>query len=191
MFPLQTHAQAGPHASPHPPGDRLYQESWKLIWRLLCRWTPKPLNPWRLWVLRRAGAVVEVPCYVDASARIFDPRRLVLRRRSCLGERAEIYNLAPVELCEASTVAQGCYLCTGTHDFSAPSLNLQTAPIRIGPGAFLGARVLVLPGVSVGANTVVGAGAVLSRDTDADAIWAGNPARRIRDRPGGPGRRPD
>ncbi len=191
MFPLQTYSQAGPHASPHPPGDRLYQESWKLIWRLLCRWTPKPLNPWRLWVLRRAGAVVEGSCYVDASARIFDPRRLVLRRRSCLGERAEIYNLAPVELGEASTVAQGCYLCTGTHDFSVPSLNLQTAPIRIGPGAFLGARALVLPGVCVGANTVVGAGSVLSRDTDADAIWAGNPARRIRDRPGGPGRRPD
>jgi acetyltransferase-like isoleucine patch superfamily enzyme len=47
-------------------------------------------------------------------------------------------------------------------------------------GAWIGANAVLLPGVEVGRNAVVGAGAVVTRDVPAHSVAAGNPARVIR-----------
>jgi len=54
------------------------------------------------------------------------------------------------------------------------------APVRIGDGTWLGARALVLPGVTIGRRVVVAAGAVVTRDVPDDVLVAGNPARVVR-----------
>ena len=51
---------------------------------------------------------------------------------------------------------------------------------RVTIGAWLGARVVVLPGVTVGQGAVVGAGAVVTRDCKPDSVYAGVPARLVR-----------
>jgi maltose O-acetyltransferase len=53
-------------------------------------------------------------------------------------------------------------------------------PIRIGHNVWLGGGVIVLPGVTIGDNTVVGAGAVVTRDLPPDVVAVGNPARVTR-----------
>lgn len=53
-------------------------------------------------------------------------------------------------------------------------------PIEIGPNAWLGGGVIVCPGVTIGANAVVGAGSVVTRDVPAQVFAAGNPARVVR-----------
>jgi maltose O-acetyltransferase len=53
-------------------------------------------------------------------------------------------------------------------------------PIAVGVNVWLGGGVIVCPGVSIGTNTVVGAGAVVVRDLPADVVAVGNPARVIR-----------
>jgi maltose O-acetyltransferase len=58
-----------------------------------------------------------------------------------------------------------------------------TAPITLGDNVWLGGGVIVLPGVSIGENTVVGAGAVVSRDLPANVIATGVPARVTRTLP--------
>jgi acetyltransferase-like isoleucine patch superfamily enzyme len=64
----------------------------------------------------------------------------------------------------------------GFHDWTKhPSL-----PIRISRGAWLGARVIVLKGVTIGEKSVVGAGSVVTKSVDRETIVAGNPARTIR-----------
>jgi len=52
--------------------------------------------------------------------------------------------------------------------------------VRIGDGAYLGAGVTVLPGVTIGANALVAAGAVVTRDVAPLTVVAGVPARRVR-----------
>ena len=54
-------------------------------------------------------------------------------------------------------------------------------PITIADNVWLGGGAIVLPGVSIGENTVVGAGAVVSRDLPAGVVAVGNPARVIRE----------
>jgi maltose O-acetyltransferase len=53
-------------------------------------------------------------------------------------------------------------------------------PIDIGPNAWLGGGALVCPGVSIGANSVIGAGSVVTRDIPANVVAVGNPCRVLR-----------
>lgn len=53
-------------------------------------------------------------------------------------------------------------------------------PVHIGKNCWLGAGVIVLPGVHIGDNTVVGAGSVVTRDLPADVVAVGNPCRVLR-----------
>jgi maltose O-acetyltransferase len=55
------------------------------------------------------------------------------------------------------------------------------SPIAIGDNVWLGGGVIVCPGVSIGANTTIGAGAVVTRDIPTNVFAAGNPCRVIRE----------
>lgn len=65
------------------------------------------------------------------------------------------------------------------HDWSTT----VSKPIRICKGAWIGARSIVLKGVTIGEGSVVGAGSVVTKDVPAWTIVAGNPARVIREIP--------
>lgn len=117
--------------------------------------------------------------FVHQRARITLPWNLILHHRACLGDRANVYSLGEIEIGAAATVAQEAYLCTGTHQFGSPNLELQTAKITIGDGAFICARAFLLPGVTIGPRAIVGACAVVSRDVPENGRVAGNPARPV------------
>lgn len=74
-------------------------------------------------------------------------------------------------------------LATAGHPI-APSLRAQgyqyNLPIHIGENCWLGAGVTVLPGVTIGDNTVVGAGALVTRDLPSDVVAVGTPAKILR-----------
>lgn len=55
----------------------------------------------------------------------------------------------------------------------------RLAPIKIGNKCFLGESVIVLPGVSIGEHSIIGAGAVVTKDIKAGSVAAGNPAKVI------------
>ena len=105
-----------------------------------------------------------------------------MKHRACLGERANAYSLGKIEILEGATVAQETYLCTGTHDFNDPTLQLITKRIMIGKNAFIGVRTMVLPGVTIGDRAIVGAMSVVSKDVPDHQIVAGNPAKKIGER---------
>ena len=53
-------------------------------------------------------------------------------------------------------------------------------PVKVASGVWIGGRAVVCPGVSIGENTVVGAGSVVVRDLPANVFAAGNPCKVIR-----------
>jgi putative colanic acid biosynthesis acetyltransferase WcaF len=180
MNPPRTHPQRDAYASPWGWRRRAAMFLWTLAWPIACAWTPKPLNAWRLLVLRAFGATLHGRPFVHQRARIEHPWNLTLHHRACLGDRAAAYALDAIVVQEGATIAQEAYLCTGTHDFALPHRPLATAPIVVGRDAFVGARAFVLPGVTLGARCIVGAAAVVTRDVAYDTTVGGNPARALR-----------
>ncbi len=176
--PNQTNA----YDTPWQPGHRVMRVFWEICWFVFCQWTPKPLNTWRLFWLRVFEAKIEGTPFVHQRARIAVPWNLTLRDRACLGDRANAYSLGEIDIGERATIAQEVYLSTGSHDFSQSGMPLTTAKITIEPDAFVGARAFVLPGVTIGARSVIGACSVVTKDVPPDMIAAGNPCRVLRPR---------
>ena len=151
---------------------------WRVIWRLCCAWTPKFFNPWRLIILRIFGAKIEGLPFVHSTARIEIPWHLTLQHRACLGSKVNAYSLGLLEIHEGATVAQEVYLCTGTHDFESANLQLVTKPIIIEKNVFIGARTMVLPGVTIRNGAVIGAQSVVAKDIPPNEVFGGNPAKK-------------
>jgi putative colanic acid biosynthesis acetyltransferase WcaF len=166
-------------ASPWSFRVRLRKISWEFCWILFCLWTPKPLNGWRLFWLRIYGCKVYGKPFVHQRSKISIPWNLTLHHQSCIGDSANLDSLGEIEICSGATVAQEAYLSTGTHDFTHPSRPLLTSKITIGEMAFLGARVFVLPGITIGDYAIVGACSVVTKDVPPYSIFAGNPAKSI------------
>ena len=66
-------------------------------------------------------------------------------------------------------------------DYASDEKGIASAPVVIGEDALLGARVIVLKGVSIGKGSIVGAGSVVTKDVPPMQVWAGNPASFIKE----------
>ena len=174
--------QSSQFESPWNLVERIRMILWEWTWNLLCSWTPKPFNIWRLIILKSFGAKIQGIPFVHQRARIQIPWNLTLRHRACLGDRANAYSLGRIEIEEGATVAQEAYLCTGTHDFQDPAIPLQISRIHIGREAFIGARAMILPGITIGEKAVVGAQSVVTKNVPPAVTVAGNPAITIQTR---------
>lgn len=58
---------------------------------------------------------------------------------------------------------------------------LERCPVMIGSNVITGADVIILGGVHIGDNVMIGAGSVVTKDIPSNSVWAGNPAKWIKD----------
>ena len=80
-------------------------------------------------------------------------------------------------------IAPGVHIYTATHPIDAEARRSgaeYALPVSIGDSAWLGGGAIICPGVTIGENTVVGAGSVVTRDLPANVVAAGNPCRVVR-----------
>ena len=81
-------------------------------------------------------------------------------------------------------IAPNCCFSTAGHpiDFVQRNEGLEFAyPIKVGNNVWIGAGVIVLPGVTIGDNSIIGAGSVVNKDIPANMIAVGNPCRVLRE----------
>ena len=90
--------------------------------------------------------------------------------------------MAPIKIGANTTVSQGAYLCTASHDISDPLNHLITAPIIIEDQTWVGAKAFIGMGVTVRQGAVIGATASVYKDVDAWTVVGGNPAKFIKKR---------
>ena len=104
--------------------------------------------------------------------------------RSFVNYGAVFLDVATITIGDDVQLATDVQLLTATHPLDAETRRIgweSGAPIVIESGAWLGGGVIVCPGVTIGADTVVGAGSVVAKDLPAGVLAVGNPCRPIRD----------
>ena len=90
---------------------------------------------------------------------------------------------APIEIGNDVQIGPSVQLYTAQHPLDAEvrRSGLESAlPIRIGNDVWIGGGSVVLPGVTIGARSVVGAGSVVVHNVPPDSLVVGNPARMVR-----------
>jgi len=163
--------------------NRARRALWSAAWLLLARWTPAPLHPWRVFILRCFGADIVRPAYVYADVEIWAPWNLRMDRYGALGPGVRCYNMAPISVGSRAVVSQHAHLCAASHDYRDPDFRLTAHPIEVGDRAWICAGATVGPGVVVGEGAILALGAVTTRNLDPWTIYAGNPAVRVKARP--------
>ncbi len=98
------------------------------------------------------------------------PWKLSIGDNSWVGTDAELYNIDNIVIGSDVCISQHVYLCTGSHDRRSPTFEFDNGPIVIEDGAWLCARSTVLRGVTIGANSVVGATSLVTSDVPPDSI---------------------
>jgi maltose O-acetyltransferase len=123
------------------------------------------------------GAFIKPPFFVDYGENIH------IGARTFANYNLVALDVAPITIGADCQIGPNVQLLTPTHPIEPEPRRdkLEGAqPIVIGDNVWLGGGVIVCPGVTIGENSVIGAGAVVTRDIPANVVAVGNPARVIR-----------
>ena len=128
----------------------------------------------------RARSQLEHQIHIKATS---DTARIHLGRDVFVGFNSEFDISERVWIGDVVLIAPGCFITDYTHLHAAEqpiaAQGCESKAIRIEDDVWLGAHVVVLPGVTIGKGAVVAAGAVVNRDVAPMSIVAGVPAREI------------
>lgn len=102
-----------------------------------------------------------------------------------LGRGSHVVADAPITIGADVYCGPYCYITSTNHSYDDPEQPIgkqwpRAEPVTIGPGSWLGAGAMVLPGARLGRNVVVAAGAVVRGEVPDHTVVAGAPARPVR-----------
>lgn len=142
----------------------------------------------RVFLLRLAGLKIHPTSRVSSGVFI-GGKSLSIGKYSFVNINCFMDGCAPIKIGDNVRIGSYAKLLTGTHTINSgvlrrggSSQNLYL-PIEIKQGCWIGLGAIILPGVTVAQGCVVGAGAVVTKSTESNGLYIGNPARRIKDLP--------
>lgn len=125
---------------------------------------------------------------VHESFRLFPPfstdfgKNLRFGERVFLNSGCRFQDQGGIDIGDDALIGHNAVITTLNHQLDpARRADLHPAPVRIGRGAWLGANVTVLPGVTIGDGAVIGAGSVVTKDVAPLTVSVGVPARPVRE----------
>lgn len=135
-----------------------------------------------------ANVKIDVPFYCDYGVNISMGNNVIININ------CTFVDCNKIEIGNNVLIASNVQIYTATHpvdvneriiaDWEESSghafFNTFTAPVKIGNNVWIGGGVIILPGVTIGDNSVIGAGSVVARSIPADCVAVGNPCRVIR-----------
>lgn len=155
---------------------------WYFVNALIVRANWNPFMGIKIFLLRMFGAKIGKGLIIKNNVIIKSPWFLTLGDNVWLGENCWIDNLDRVNIGNNVCISQGAMLLTGNHDYTCASFPYRNAPIEIKDGAWIGAKSIVCPGVTVWENAILTVGSIATKDMEANIIYQGNPAQKVRER---------
>lgn len=139
-------------------------------------------------LLRMLGYAVDSKARI-ASGVFIGSRKLRMAPRSFVNINCFLDGCDYIDLGEYVHLGPYVKILTGTHTYDhsvfrrgGNSVDVQK-PVVIKRGSWIGMGALIMPGVVIEEGCIIGAGAVVTRSTEANGLYLGNPARRVKDLP--------
>lgn len=103
---------------------------------------------------------------------------------SIIGDCARLDARFGIEIGKNVNLSTGVWIWTAQHDYNSPTFATEgkCGKVIIGDRAWIGSRVIVLPGVTIGEGAVVASGAIVTKDVEPYALVGGIPAKKIGER---------
>lgn len=155
---------------------------WYFVNALLVRASWNPFMGIKIALLRMFGAKIGKGLVIKNNVVIKSPWNLTVGDDCWLGENCWIDNLDKVCIGNNVCISQGALLLTGNHDYTVFSMPYRNGAITLEDGAWIGAKAVVCPGVTVHRNAILTVGSVATKEMEENGIYQGNPAVRVRTR---------
>lgn len=156
--------------------------SWALFELLFVTSAWQPSSRLRVAVLRLFGAEIGQGVIFRSRTRVRFPWKLKIGNRAWIGEGVWIHNQNLVEIGEDAAVSQETFITTGSHAHRK-DMGLITRPIKIGAGAWVTSRCIILGGADIGESSIVVPGTVVTGRVPRNAVWGTREkAQRLNDR---------
>lgn len=166
----------------HPGGSALKRLLWLYVNALLFKTSLLPVSSMKIGLLKLFGAKVGEQVVIKPCVNIKYPWLLTIGSYCWIGENVWIDNLVQVTLGNHVCLSQGALLLTGNHNYKSVSFDLITGPIDLEDGVWICAQATVCPGITIGSHAVLTTGSVAVSNLEANGIYQGNPAVKIRSR---------
>jgi putative colanic acid biosynthesis acetyltransferase WcaF len=158
----------------------------RLAWMMVNRAFLQTTFPWpsgiKARLLRAFGARVGRGVVIKPRVNVKYPWHLSVGDHSWIGEGVWLDSLAAVRIGANACLSQGVMIETGNHDWSRPTFDLIVKDVVVEDGAWAAVRSLLLPGSRLATHAILGAGSVLSGDTEPFGVYVGTPAKKVKER---------
>lgn len=132
-------------------------------------------------ILKRSFRSCGVACSIDLPTIIRGGEHIDVGDRVSINAFVHIWGQGGLSIGSDTLIASHVAITTLTHEVKSDprQATLLTKATIIGRNVWIGSHAVIMPGVHIGDNAVVGAGAVVTRDVPADSVVAGVPARPL------------
>ena len=146
------------------------------------------------WIQGQGVLSVGDDVVMDGKSSILFAARYAIAPRLSIGEGTFVGHNCTFAIADSVQIGRRCLLSTDVcfRDYDGHPINAAdraaglhadndaVLPIQIGDNVWIGMRAIILKGVTIGNNSIVGAGAVVTKDVPANAVVAGNPAKLVK-----------
>ncbi len=141
-----------------------------------------PSHNVRRFFYRMAGVKIGVGSALHMGTRFYNPANIHIGRDTIIGEGAVLDGRALLRIGDHVDMASDVMIYNCEHDINSGDFHAVCGDVVIDDYAFLGPRVIVLPGVTIGKGAVVAAGAVVTKSVEPFTVVGGVPAKVIGER---------
>ena len=166
--------------SSYNPGNFIRRVLWYLINIIIFKCSLPFPSGFKFLLLGMFGCKIGSSSVIKPNVNIKYPWFLEIGDNSWIGENVWLDNLCEIKIGSNVCISQGAYLFTGNHNYKKTTFDLLTEPIILEDGAWIGAKAVVCPGVTLASHSVITAGSVVTKNTEPFKIYQGNPAEFIR-----------